>query len=143
SVAPVGVPAPVPAHRAGRHPLPLRRRLPVVQRPDPAPLPARVLLLRCLYREDARALPAGDAELGLAAPGRPGLHRARRAVVVLVAVVLHHHRREVLGGNMRNDDTLADRGCGTGCTSRRAFLTGAAATAGAAAIAVLGGGETY
>lgn len=44
---------------------------------------------------------------------------------------------------MRNDDTLADRGCGTGCTSRRAFLTGAAATAGAAAIAVLGGCATY
>ncbi|MGE5826824.1 MAG: Rieske (2Fe-2S) protein [Micromonosporaceae bacterium] len=44
---------------------------------------------------------------------------------------------------MRKDDTLADRGCGAACTSRRAFLTGAAATAGAAAIAVLGGCATY
>lgn len=44
---------------------------------------------------------------------------------------------------MRNDDTLAERGCGPACTSRRAFLTGAAATAGAAAIAVLGGCATY
>jgi nitrite reductase/ring-hydroxylating ferredoxin subunit len=44
---------------------------------------------------------------------------------------------------MGKDDTLAERGCGQACTSRRAFLTGAAATAGAAAIAVLGGCATY
>lgn len=42
-----------------------------------------------------------------------------------------------------HDDASTAAGCGPACASRRAFLTGAAVTVGAAAVAVLSGCATY
>ena len=67
-------------------------------------LAARLLLLRRVHREDARAVPQGHARLGAAAARRAGLHRPGRAVADLVAVVLHQRRREVLTIAVRERD---------------------------------------
>src|SRR5262249_3914403 len=94
--APLVGPDRLPVRRAGGHPLPVRRGVPVVLAPDPHPLAGRVLLLRGVHDEDAHPAAQERSRLGATVARWPRLHRTRGPVSDLVAVVLHDVRCEIL-----------------------------------------------